>query len=112
MAEALRLADWLEDQYDPTFNQEQAAAELRRLHAENASLSAALAASCDEARDQLWEAGGVAGCSRALSAEFQCAALLKALKYIDAEFRKHGRQHWPEAVRARAAIKAVEGEKA
>ena len=30
--EALRLADWLEDQYDPTYNQEQAAAELRRLH--------------------------------------------------------------------------------
>ena len=31
-SEALRLADWLEDQYDPTYNQEQAAAELRRLH--------------------------------------------------------------------------------
>jgi len=30
--EALRLADWLEDQYDPTYNQEAAAAELRRLH--------------------------------------------------------------------------------
>ena len=32
------LADWLEDQYDPTHNQQQAAAELRRLQAENAML--------------------------------------------------------------------------
>ena len=30
--EALRLADWLEDQYDPTHHQEMSAAELRRLH--------------------------------------------------------------------------------
>ena len=46
---------------------------------------------------------------RRLSAvEAQRDALLEALRYIDAEFRKHGRQHWPEAVRARAAIKAVE----
>lgn len=37
--EALRLADWLEDQYDPTHNQEEAAAELRRLHAENERLT-------------------------------------------------------------------------
>ena len=36
--EALRLAEWLEDQYDPTHNQEKAAAELRRLHAENEAL--------------------------------------------------------------------------
>ncbi len=35
---ALRLADWLEDQYDPTHNQEDAAAELRRLHAVNVLL--------------------------------------------------------------------------
>jgi hypothetical protein len=40
--EALRLADWLEDQYDPTHNQEEAAAELRRLHALNAELLEAL----------------------------------------------------------------------
>lgn len=32
---ALQLAGWLEDQYDPTGNYEQAAAELRRLHDEN-----------------------------------------------------------------------------
>lgn len=35
-------------------------------------------------------------------------ALLEALKDIDKEFRAHGRQHWPEAVKARAAIKAAE----
>lgn len=107
MAEALRLADWLEDQYDPTFNQEQAAAELRRLHAENASLSAALAASCDEARDQLWESGGVAGCSRALSAEFQRDALLKALKAM----LENSADYTATRDQARAAIAAVEGEK-
>jgi hypothetical protein len=39
---ALRLADWLEDQYDPTHNQEDAAAELRRLHALNGELLEAL----------------------------------------------------------------------
>ena len=35
-------------------------------------------------------------------------ALLEALKYLDKEFRQHGRQHWPEAVRVRLAIKSVE----
>ena len=40
--EALRLADWLEDQYDPTHDQEDAAAELRRLHSVNAELLEAL----------------------------------------------------------------------
>ena len=35
--------------------------------------------------------------------------LLEALKYIDKEFRKHGRQHWPEAVKARAAIAKAGG---
>ena len=35
-------------------------------------------------------------------------ALLEALKGIDKEFKKNGRQHWPEAVKARAAIKAAE----
>lgn len=30
--ESLQLAEWLEDQYDPTGNQDRAAAELRRLH--------------------------------------------------------------------------------
>lgn len=40
--EALRLADWLEDQYDPTHHQEMSAAELRRLHAQNAQILEAL----------------------------------------------------------------------
>lgn len=43
-------------------------------------------------------------------AEAQRDALLEVLKYLDKEFRQHGRQHWPEAVRVRAAIKSVEGE--
>jgi hypothetical protein len=35
--------------------------------------------------------------------------LLEALKQIDKEFAKHGRQHWPEAVKARAVIARAEG---
>ena len=38
--EALRLADWLEDQYDPTHHQAMSAAELRRLHAANLDCAA------------------------------------------------------------------------
>ena len=41
--------------------------------------------------------------------EDQRDALLEVLKYLDKAFRQHGRQHWPEAVRVAAAIKAVEG---
>jgi len=40
--EALRLADFLDDQYDPSHNLEEAADELRRLHAVNAELLEAL----------------------------------------------------------------------
>lgn len=69
--EALRLADALDAYCTPQDVSEQAAAELRRLHAQ---------------RD----------------------ALLKALKNIDKEFRKYGRQHWPESVKARAAIAKCE----
>jgi hypothetical protein len=48
---------------------------------------------------------------RRLSAvEAQRDALLEVLKYLDKALRQHGRQHWPEAVRVHAAIKAVEGE--
>jgi hypothetical protein len=68
--EALRLADWARSYKTNMHNR--CAAELRRLHAENAEL-------------------------------------LEALKYIDKEFRKHGRQHWPEAVKARAAIAKAGG---
>ncbi len=57
-----------------------AAAELRRLHAENASLAAALASSCDEQRHELWESGGIAGCERARVAERQRDALLEVCK--------------------------------
>jgi hypothetical protein len=32
MVKALELADWLEDQYDPTHKLEEAATELRNLH--------------------------------------------------------------------------------
>ena len=103
--EALRLARELEA--CPTINYKAHAAELRRLHAENASLAAALASSCDEQRHQLWESGGIAGCERARLAERQRDALLEALKYLDKEFRQHGRQHWPEAVRVGAVIKMV-----
>ena len=40
--EALRLADFLDDQYDPSHNLEKAAAELRRLSAVNQELLEAL----------------------------------------------------------------------
>ena len=40
--EALRLADFLDDQYDPSHNLEEAAAELRRLSAVNQELLEAL----------------------------------------------------------------------
>jgi hypothetical protein len=39
---ALRLADFLDDQYDPSHNLEEVAAELRRLHALNGELLEAL----------------------------------------------------------------------
>jgi hypothetical protein len=110
MVEALRLADALADPDASLYAYQlaQAATELRRLHAENASLAAALASSCDEQRHELWESGGIAGCDRARVAERQRDALLEALKYIAKEFRQHGRQHWPEAIAARLAIKTVE----
>ena len=44
----------------------------------------------------------------ALVTAAQRDALLAALKNIDKEFSKHGRQHWPEAVKARAAIAKAE----
>lgn len=52
--EALRLADWLEEQYDPTHNQEQAAAELRRLHdlnADKTEIISALSADVERLRE-------------------------------------------------------------
>ena len=116
--EALRLAERCDglasiaDAYDPDAYRE-AAAELRRLHAENEDLKRTLAASCDEERNQLWEAGPGGGCSRALSAEFRCAELLEALRVaVDSDL---GRLWvWPESARetwltnARAAIAKAE----
>jgi hypothetical protein len=58
---ALSLADWLEDQYDPTYNQTYAAAELRRLHAVNQELGAALhrlISYCHTLENRLMEADG------------------------------------------------------
>ena len=107
--EALRLADAL-DAWDgkmmmPPGWRERTATELRRLHAENAALAAALASSCDEQRHQLWESGGVAGCERARVAERQRDALLEALK------RAEPLLIGPILLQARAAIKKAEGEK-
>ena len=83
-SEALRLADALMDYYKCSDQDiDEAAAELRRLHAENASLRAALASSCDEQRHELWESGGIAGCERARVAERQRDALLEALLRIE-----------------------------
>jgi hypothetical protein len=91
---------------------QQAAAELRRLHAENAAIAAALASSCDEQRHELWESGGVAGCERARVAERQRDALLEALKEIvDAADGTGWDQLDASFSKARAAIKAAEGEK-
>ena len=112
--EALRLADEL-DQYlysvpaHPLCTD--AAAELRRLHAENASLAAALASSCDEQRHELWESGGIAGCERARVAERQRDALLEALKRARPYISVRTMAGYYAEVKADAAIKAVEGEK-
>ena len=57
--------------------------------------------------DVLLKALSAARCA-AEGAAAQRDALLEALKYLDKEFRQHGRQHWPEAVRVRLAIKLVE----
>ena len=96
--EALRLADelpWLADDDYAVATCKQAAAELRRLHAE-----------CEHHKS--WVAH-ITTENEGLRA--QRDALLEALRWIAAEFRAHGRQHWPEAVKARAAIAAAEVEK-
>ena len=103
---ALRLADALvADRWHPRYR-EHAAAELRRLHAENESLKRTLAESCDEERSQMWESGGGGGCARALSAEFKCAELLEALQDLCDTLGECGMTE-----KARAAIARAEGEK-
>lgn len=89
--------------------------ELRRLHAEVEDLKRTLAASCDEERSQLWEAGPGGGCARALSAEFRCAELLEALKhYADTYCEGWCKESCGSfddcgGCRARAAIAKAEG---
>jgi hypothetical protein len=117
--EALLLADALEAQATwvpsgPAGVMHRSAAELRRLHAENAALAAALASSCDEQRHELWESGGVAGCERARLAERQRDALLEALKliveFVDAPTEgKRPDVFVMRISKARAAIKNAEG---
>lgn len=111
---ALFLADVIETDPTSAAHHDEAAAELRHLHGMVKRLSAtcdeledALAAGCDEGRDQLWESGGAAGCSRALSAEFQRDALLEALKaaVVRAELRREGAV---DVAVICAVIKAVE----
>ena len=113
---ALFLANILEDAGKPADIADKAALELRRLHAENEALRKTLAASCDEERQQLWEAGPGGGCSRALSAESQRDELLKALReYRAVILFAQDKQALMSAIRsaddkARAAIAKVEGQ--
>lgn len=97
--EALFLAKELESPLGSVISSEvdrRAAKELRRLHAELERCRKACAATseCWRADAERWAA--------------QRYAMLEALKNIDKEFRAHGRQHWPEAVKARAAIAKAE----
>jgi hypothetical protein len=116
MPEALFLADELEAPLGTVIGAElyrRAAKELRRLHAENAAIAAALASSCDEQRHELWESGGVAGCERARVAERQRDALLEALKDMlnaenDYPYGGMSESEISAIRKARAAIKAVE----
>ena len=86
---------------------DKAATELRRLHAENEALRKTLAASCDEERQQMWEAGPGGGCSRALSAEFQRDALLEVVNKLEYSFDGYIKRY-PEEAEVRAAIAKVE----
>lgn len=114
--EALRLAAELEA--CPSINYKTHAAELRRLHddAEESEalrerLSALLRSTAIALRGpepELTSYGWHDLPARAAAVVAQRDALLEALKLIDKEFKKDGRHHWPEAVKARAAIKSVE----
>lgn len=88
------LADWLEDQYDPTYNQAQAAVELRRLVTENLLLR-------QRHRDDNVEY------TRILT---QRDALLEALKDLMQQYKDQP-ECFMDWSKARAAIKAAEGEK-
>jgi hypothetical protein len=111
--DALRLADAL-IKYLGGNTATQAAAELRHLHGMVERLSAtcetlkdALASSCDEERQQMWEAGPGGGCSRALTAEFQRDALLAVLNKL--EYSSDGYiKRYPEEAEVSAAIEKAE----
>lgn len=104
--EALRLADALIHRHGAESFEGDAAAKLRHLHGMVERLSAtcealkdALASSCDEERQQMWEAGPGGGCSRALTAEFQRDALLAALE--------RSRAQWIHSVNADYCLSAI-----
>ena len=91
--EALRLADWLEDQYDPTHNQAQAAAFLRQLHEANEAFGK---------RQEWWN-------ERMFVLEQQRDALLEALKTV--EWRGDGSCWVVDADKIAAAIAKAEENK-
>ena len=103
---ALYLADVLTNDPCSKAHHDAAAAELRHLYGMVERLSAtcealkdALASSCDEERQQMWEAGPGGGCSRALTAEFQRDALLAALE--------RSRGQWIHSVNAEQCLAAI-----
>ena len=105
--EALRLADELEDEHYP-WPRFPAAAELRRLSAENESLRQ-IVQDFPPVEAELREVS-----DRAHRLEAQRDALLEALKQIEPILaRMYGQQaaELPPMQIVRAAIKAVEGEK-
>lgn len=106
--EALRLADALESVVTPYTLESNAAAELRRLHAENAALHQANEAFSK--RQEWWN-------EKMFALEQQRGVLLEALRKIG-QYTGEGPTYstpWQDIVAdlgqtARAAIKAVEGE--
>lgn len=114
---ALYLADVIANDPCSKAHHDAAAAELRHLHGMVERLSAtcealkdALASSCDEERQQMWEAGPGGGCSRALTAEFQRDALLAVLNKL--EYSSDGYiKRYPEEAEVSAAIAKAEEKK-
>ncbi len=96
--EALRLAAFLDDQYDPSHNLEEAAAELRRLVAKNELLASALDKLRSVFRDERMEL-----LRQRDQATAQRDELLEALKY-------HQEQTRP-IERTRAAMAKAEEQK-
>ena len=94
--EALRLADWLDDQYDPDHHKADAAAELRRLHAENATLKAGYDAArleIESLRDEVKEYRHGAGVQKALIETLLAGKPEDALDAARYRMLRRG-QHW------------------